>query len=316
MSNQSAGQRVQTALKQAIESGLLSFEVEARATQLLTRLRQPVRVAVMGMPHAGKSEIVNLLIGANTLRPDVKLPTLQMAYGERAETICTNSDGTKQTLETLNPAEIAALSPVFVEMRAPLPALGKISVLEVVAPNDPNAMHKASQWAAKRADVALWCTKGFDATEQQVWAQMPDLTKDHAFLMVTHADVLRDQNTFDSVMYTLHTVAKDEFTQILAIESTNAIAARKPDGSVDKDLMRSSGGIALIQAVLRQVDLGKQSSIDTAEVLLQQNADVLASLQEQEPVDEPAAAETPEPTEEKTDIGSAAAGLNQIRSIA
>ena len=34
----------------------------------------------------------------------------------------------------------------------------------------------------------MWCTKGYVPTEQAVWAQMPDIIKDHAFLMLTHAD--------------------------------------------------------------------------------------------------------------------------------
>jgi len=315
MSNQSTGQRVETELARAVSSGVLPDDVHARADQLLNRLRQPVRIAVMGLPGTGKSTIVNLLLGSEILQEGISLPTLQIQHAAETETICTLPDGSKQSLPSFSTNEIAALSPVFVEINAPLPALAKISVLEVVAPNDANALHKASQWAAKRSDVALWCTNGFDQTEQQVWAQMPDLMKDHAFLMVTKADLLRDQNTFDSVMYTLHTVAKDEFAQIIPIETRNAVAARRADGTVDKDMMRDSGGIALIKAVLRQVELGKQSTVDQAEILLQQHQDILQRI----PDEAPEEAQAPEPApvadipnEPQTDHE----GLDRLKAIA
>ncbi|MEO1640651.1 MAG: hypothetical protein AAFU41_15525 [Pseudomonadota bacterium] len=330
MPNQSAGNRVEAALKQAVESSLLPDAAQARATQLLTRLQQPVRLALMGMPGVGKSTLLNLLVGSDILPAGLRLPTLQLSYGETPQTICTLPDGSKKTLETIDTGEITALSPVFVEMQSPLPALRKISVLEVVAPNDANAVHKASQWAVKRSDVALWCTRTFEQSEQQIWAQMPDLTKDHAFLMVTQADILRQQNTFDSVMYTIHTVAKEEFNQILAIETTHAIAARKPDGTVDKDLLRSSGGIALIQGVRRQVELGQQSAVDMAEILLQQHADALADLPDPAESEDEAPAAAPTPQSEPVVVSDAAAevapneppaidtpsGLSRLREMA
>ena len=177
--------------------------------------------------------------------------------------------------------EIEALSPVFVEIHMPLPALAKISILEVVAPNDPTAVHRASQWAVKRCDVALWCTRGFNQSEQQIWSTMPDLTKDHALCMITRADLLRAEGLFEATVGAVSSAATDEFKQILPIGTTEAIAARRADGSVNKDVMRESGGTALMSAILKQVDLGRQSAVDMADVLLHQNADRLAALSEE-----------------------------------
>ncbi len=292
MSNQSVGNRVQSELAQAVESGLLPANVQDNASKLLTRLQQPVRLALMGMPGSGKSTLLNLLVGSNVLPDGVQLPTLQLSHGQTAQTIYTLPDGTKKTLMGVDGHEIAALSPVFVEMQMPLPALAKISVLEVTAANDPTAVHRASQWAAKRCDVALWCTHGFTEDEQRIWGQMPDLVKDHAFLMVTRADVLQSEGQLDDTLNAINAVAKDEFNQILPIATVSAIRARQPDGTVDKNKMRSSGGLALIQAVLKQVEQGRQSAVDMADVLLHQNAALLAKIN-----DAPAAAQ-PEPTPE------------------
>jgi energy-coupling factor transporter ATP-binding protein EcfA2 len=287
MSNQSLGIRVLEELSQAVESGLLPDSVQDNAQKLLDRLRQPVRLALMGMPGSGKSTLLNLLVGSDVMTDGVQLPTLQLTYGETTQTICTLPDGSKKTLPTTNGAEIAALSPVFVEMQMPLPALAKISVLEVVAPNDVNAIHRASQWASKRSDVALWCTQSFTEDEQRIWSTMPDLIKDHAFCMVTRADALASQGLLDATLGAVSNAARDEFNQILPISTLDALAARQPDGSVNKDKMRESGGLALISAVLKQVELGRQSAVDMADVLLHQHRDILAqdtAVQTPEPV--------------------------------
>lgn len=298
MSNQSSGNKVQSDLEQAVKSGLLPLGAHQQAEKLLDRLKKPVRLALLGLPGSGKSTLMNLLVGQNVIPDGVRLPTLNLTYGEQEQAICTLPDGSKKVRPTANAQAIAALSPVFVEMQLPLPALGKISVLEVVAPNDPTAIHRASQWAAKRSDVALWCTGAFNADEQRIWSQMPDLIKDHAFLMLTRSDVLLRQGTYDDILATVTETAAGEFNKVLPISTTQAIAAREPDGSVDKAALRASGGLALISGVLKQVEQGRMSAIDLADVLLLQNADVLKGMdnvQAPEPAPVTAPPQPPEP---------------------
>lgn len=280
MSNQSLGNRVQSELKQAVLSGLLADSDHEKAEMLLERLEKPVRLAVLGIPGSGKSRILNLLVGAEVIPEGVLLPTLQLVYGETEKSICTLPDGSKEQLNSVDTDMIAGLSPVFVEMHMPLAALRKISVLEVVAPNDTNAIHRASQWAAKRSDVVLWCTRGFTETEQRIWATMPDLIKDHSFCMVTHADFLKSQGLYEAALGAISATAADDFNAVMAIATTQAISARRADGTVDKDAMRESGGSALISAVLKQVERGRQSAVDSADVLLHQYADALAALKD------------------------------------
>jgi len=328
MSNQSLEARVLDRLSRAAQSGLLPAAEQSEAEKLLARLQQPVRLALMGMPSSGKSSLLNLLAGADVLPEDVRLPTLQLLYGSQNKAICTLPDGTKQTLVDASAHDIAALSPVFVEMELPLPALAKISLLETVAPNDPNAMHRASQWAAKRADVVLWCTKEFDQTERRIWGQMPDTIKDYALLMITHMDDLQEQGTLDGVIGSARTAAIGEFEKILPIDLPGALDAREADGSVDKEMMRASGGLALISTVLKQVALGKRAAVDMADVLLLQNADVLATLDDTESEAAPEVVEpiveTPIVEEPVAEITPAAApddaevpkGIAQLRTIA
>lgn len=295
MSNQSLGTKVQDSLEQAVKSGLLSKDVQIQAEQLLDRLKTPVRLSLLGMPGSGKSTLLNLLVGAEVVPEGARLPTLNLTYGPEEQAICTLADGSKKTFPTANAHAIAALSPVFVEMRLPLAALKKISVLEIVAPNDPTAIHRASQWAAKRTDIALWCTGGYDEVEQRIWSQMPDMIKDHAFLMLTRVELLQSQGIFDEMLSAVKSNATGEFDRVLPIATRKALNSRKADGSVDKDMMRESGGLALISGVLKQVELGRQSTIDQADVLLLQNADALADIDEQIAAPEAAVEAAPAP---------------------
>lgn len=295
MSNQSLGNRVQTELKQAVLSGLLPDSDHEKAELLLERLQKPVRLAILGMPESGKSRLLNLLVGADVIPQGVHLPTMQLVYGDSEKSVCTLADGSKEVFNAVDADMIAGLSPVFVEMQMPLPALNKISVLEVVAPNDTNAVHRASQWASKRTDVALWCTRGFTEPEQRIWATMPDLIKDHAFCMVTHADFLKAQGLYEAAVGAISAAAGDEFNAVLAIATNQALSARRADGTVDKDVMRESGGSALISAVLKQVDRGRQSAVDQGDILLHQHADLLAPLKDAPVAPAPEPEVEPEP---------------------
>lgn len=278
MSNRSRTTTFQDELLYAISTQLLPPEAQERALKLYERMKKPVRIALMGMPEAGKSTLMSLLVGAEVVPEDVVLPTLHLEYGEETETICTLPDGSKQTLPHANAREIAALSPVFVEMKMPLVALNKITVLEVVAPADADAMHRACQWASKRCDIAMWCTQGYGQTEQLIWSQMPEVIKSNAFLMITKADSLERRGILDAAEAAVRSVASGNFDQIFTIATKEALSSRHPDGTVNRELMRQSGGLRLISAVMKRVEVRKQPSVDAAEILLRDNAAALGRV--------------------------------------
>ncbi len=255
-------------LKKALAEGRLPVNVADTAVKLCERLHEPVRVSVMGLPGSGKSAVVNLLLNKIVVPEGVRLPTTQFVKGDTPRAVCTMADGSSRPVENTDSHEIAGLEPIFVEFQMPLPALGRISVLEVVAPDAPKDQQRAMHWAAKRTDIALWCTQGFTSIEQALWASLPEKVKDHAMMLVTRADLLEQQGTLDQTVEEIRFGSAHEFNKIMPIATTDAIAARRADGSTDKPLLQKSGGLTLISSILRQVDQGLQATVDQADLIL------------------------------------------------
>lgn len=272
-------------------------------------MTKPVRVTIFGFPGSGKSTLANLLLGSSVLNPKDRLPTVQITRGDAAKSSCTLPDGSTVEFPHFNTAEIAAKSPIFVTAEMPLPALGKISVMEIVASGGPSELSRALAWAAGRTDISIWCTQNFGPSEQSVWKGATEDMKDHGFMVLTKADALARDGTLNSVVATLQQQGAEEFNRILPVATLDAIAARKADGTIDRDQLTRSGGRALISEILREVDLGLQAAVDQAEILLQRfppkSSPEPAAKVEEAPMPAPAAPEAVAPVTPEPDAASA-----------
>lgn len=262
---------MQAELSAFIEHGSLPENLRVRAGALRKRLTTPTRLTVLGLPKSGKSSVANLLLGKPLFDGRFHLPTTQVSYGATPKVICTTADGQKKTFETLDLEVVANLNPIFVEIETALPSLSKISLLEVVASDKTQELQRAMMWAAKRTDIAIWCTTSFNQAEQMLWQTMPDNIQDHSFLLQTMADRFDGAQAGENNFALLHRLGAGQFKQVLQISTLAALAARLPDGSVDKLKMSESGGLALIAAILREVGVGRQAVADHAEVFLRQH---------------------------------------------
>jgi len=264
-------QHFQSQLEQVIRSASMTDRQREDAERLLSGITKPIRLTILGLHGSGKSTLADLFLGKTVLGEGDRLPTVQIKAGERVQTTCTMPDGSKRVFDHCNSRDIAAQNAIHLEMEMPLPALNRISLLEVVASDNPAEQKRAIRWAAKRTDIAVWCTQEFAAAERAIWHEMPDNLKGHAYLLITKADILADRGTLGETLAQLGSISEGQFKQVLSIQTKAAIEAKAADGTIDKQKMTRSGGRALISAIMRDVEQGKQAVYDRVDILLQRH---------------------------------------------
>lgn len=265
-----AQQSTQAALAAAIAARQFPQAASERASKLLSRLETPTRVTILGLPKSGKTGIFNLLAG-ETVLPEGMPATVQMVYGNEPKATVTLRDGSQLTLEGPHDMpRIASLAPVFIKLEHNIAALRKISLLEVVTSYDRVEQIQAIKWALKQTDIAIWCTDDFGSSEQALWMDAPDALKDHAILLRTRADALGNQRA--RAAQQLERQAGNEFAYFFAVSAHEAYAARAAAGGVNKAQLKSSGAMSVISTILRQIERGRQYTVDQAEILLHQHA--------------------------------------------
>lgn len=255
-------------LQFALAAEALPQAAREHASLLLKRLSSPVRVTVLGLPGSGKSELLNMFIGKRLLPKDSKLPTTELTYGAVERIVVTDAGGTRKVVEGLDFEKARAFSPAFMRVEMPVPLLQRISLLEVVTDGSSTEFQSAIDWAVRRTDIALWSTQTFGQAEAKLWARVPDSLKDHAFLVLSKADVLSAKSALTSRIADLETVVSEEFHSLFAVATLQAIKAHRKNGEIDEAIYHASGGGALTAEILRHAERGRRADVDSAQLFL------------------------------------------------
>ena len=271
MSASTEHQKVKLALSAACTRNLFKDEQLETAQKMLARLDAPVRIGVFGGVGSGKSTLVNFLIGETILPARAGLPSIEVAHGDAIALEMTHENGKKSRFSGHDFDLAASYPSVLLRAEAPLPALKRISVLELALPESSEDQKKAVRWAANRTDIVIWTTLYYTSAEHLLWQSMPEASKDHSFLIQTKADEIGDESSRNMSLTDLRQLAEGEFSHLFQIATLDAISARNVNGGVDKQLLRSSGGIDVISAIMRQLDSGRQQLTDQALMFLYQN---------------------------------------------
>lgn len=269
MAKDVADNGIDAILANVIAADLLPPKAKAGAEHLVERFNTPTQVALLGHPLTGKSCVFNLLANANILSPDADLGTIKLRFGEQEKTEFTFADGSTEGRDGLPGAgPDSGREPVLTQIEAPLPALRKISLLQIGKAANEQAMQKALLWAADQADIPIWCTKDFTEAESLLWAVLPEEANDHAILLRTNWQ--HDVQPRADLEASLRADAGPYFAHHVVLSADEAQAARAGH-EVDKDRLRASGATKLISTVLKDLERGRQSLIDSAELLLAQH---------------------------------------------
>ncbi|MEO9823205.1 MAG: hypothetical protein ABJF50_02175 [Paracoccaceae bacterium] len=251
----------------ALESNALPPAALDYAKHLLNRLTQPVRISVFGTPKSGKSELINMFVGEQLIPKDAQLPTTEFTWGEAEAMMVTSADGATEQFDRVDLNAVSGSNAAFLRVELPVPILKRIRLLEVVTEGSAAELESATDWAVRRTDIALWCTQDFDTIEQSVWSRVPDGLKDHAFLVVTKADILSAQKALSQKVAALESIVAEEFHSLFAVATLQAIRAQA-SAEVDTAMLQASGGNALSSEVLRHAERGRRADFDSAHMFL------------------------------------------------
>lgn len=268
MSEETGGMTVAQRLGHLLDRGLLPAGGPAEAAErLIERLERPARIAILGLPGAGKSAILNLLAGSVVVPETLRLPTIIVQHGREAQMQCTLTDGRTEIIPGSDLSQVMPLNPAMVTVEMDIAALKVIGLLEVSAGPMEAEQRRAALWASKRADIVIWCTTSYLPKEQVVWESLPDAVKDNGFLFLTKVDLLGSREDADGMLERVELRAGEEFRQVLAISAKQARTAMGPNG-LDRDMFRDSGAAAVISTIKTRVQMARRADTDMAELLL------------------------------------------------
>ena len=254
-------------LQGALDGDTMPKAARDYAMHLLGRLSQPVRVSILGTPRSGKSELVNMFVGRRLIPKDAHLPTTEFVWAAEEAMTVTGADGSVNRYNAINMESLADGNAAFLKLELPVDILKRINLLEVVTNGAHEEIESAIDWAVRRTDIALWCSQAFDKSEQSVWARVPDSLKDHAFLVLTKADVLSAEKMLSKRVAELESVVAEEFHSLFAVATLQAVRATS-GLSVDEAMFHASGGGALTSEILRHAERGRRADFDSAHMFL------------------------------------------------
>ena len=267
MKDTAADDTVVDRLKAALDGEAMPKAARDYAKHLLARLSQPVRVSVLGTPRSGKSELVNMFVGRRLIPIEAQLPTTEFVWGETEAMTVTAADGSIRRFDYIDLETLSGGSAAFLKLEIPADILRRINILEVVTNGAHEEIESAIDWAVRRTDIALWCSQTFNDLEQAVWSRVPDSLKDHAFLVLTKADVLSAENKLSTRVAELESVVAEEFHSLFAVATLQAVRA-VDGGTVDEAMFHASGGGALTSEILRHAERGRRADFDSAHMFL------------------------------------------------
>ncbi len=175
-----------------LEAALTSPSIPPRAAKscalLVEKLRRPVRVGIFGLRASDARGLLVAILGEDPLVSERAWPTVEFTFAEDTKTTATLSDGSTLVENALPGEDLMRREPVFLSIAAPIQSLERMSFLCVNAIDDHAEQMAALSWAARRTDIAIWCTLQFDPAEEGLWATAPDDLKNHAFLVTMAPD--------------------------------------------------------------------------------------------------------------------------------
>ena len=168
--------------------------------ELEQRLREPLRLAIVGEGNSGKTSLANALIGQDVLITDLLRNTrtsILVRHAEAPALYIVDADGNRAAVTEKSFEAVQAGQTYSLELCLPSDRLRELEIMD----NPDLSAHPDGfirlEHVLQQADLAIWCTLATQAwkqSESSLWSAASQRIKPFSLLVATHADALSDDD--------------------------------------------------------------------------------------------------------------------------
>jgi tRNA U34 5-carboxymethylaminomethyl modifying GTPase MnmE/TrmE len=221
------------AIRAQIVRGLSPSDTVRRVLQVLDtleqRLREPLRLAIVGEGNSGKTSLANALIGRDVLITDLLRNTrasILVRHAEAPALYIIDADGNREAVTDKSFETVRTGHAYSLELCLPSDRLRELEIMD----NPGLSAHADGfirlEQALRQADLAIWCTiatQAWKQSENSLWSAASQRIKPFSLLLATYADALSDDDK-GRLLQRLHRDAGTQFGDVATISLRDATA--------------------------------------------------------------------------------------------